>query len=273
MLQLLATICLGLNFSMATSVGPGDVPGDLEKWIETDPPKDGTGRWRVANYDIRHEWVVALRDDRPKVRLRDRTDEAPAPLPFDVEPYSSKQRRFSIKVTDGWIVAYNAGEWGGAIWWYSPDGQERYKISEAGVHGFIPTEEGLLALEGLAHMRRDKGRILRLTEAPGGRWKSEDFVDLKHAPEVCVKAADGSLIVATTRRLLRVVPASKKVEVILDDVFWGGLYPNSMVITPAGVTYLGMRHGVAKVEKEKGGSRRLRWLLPNKAFDEKEIDE
>ncbi len=59
---------------------------------------------------------------------------------------------------------------------------------------------------------------------------------------------------------------------LLDKVFWGGLYPNSMVITPEGTTYLGMRHGVAKIEIEKGGSRRVHWLLPNKAFVELKLN-
>jgi hypothetical protein len=172
----------------------------------------------------------------------------------------------SIEVSDGWIVSFNAGEFGGGLWWFSPDGKERHKIAEARIRGFIPTEAGLLALEGLAHMRSSEGRLLRLTRAPGGRWQSEDFIVLKHCPEVSASAADGSLMVATTNQLLKIVPASKKVEVLLDEVFWGGLYPNSMVVTPAGIIYLGMRHGVAKAEK-KGGSWRLRWLLPNKEFD------
>ena len=266
------TICLGLPCLAATLVGLDDVPTDLKKWIETDPPKRGSSRWGVANYS-KHEWRVFLRDDRPEARLRDREADAPEPLPFEIKEGSAKEglykRRLSIKVSDGWIVSHNAGEFGGGIWWFSPDGKERHKIAKARAIGFIPTEAGLLAIEGLAHLSSSKGRILRLTQAPEGRWQSEDFIDLKHAPEAYTKSADGSLTIATTNRLLRVVPATKEVEVLLDEAFWGGLYPNSMVITPDGATYLGMRHGVARVEK-KGAARRVRWLLPNKEFDDGE---
>jgi hypothetical protein len=122
-----------------------------------------------------------------------------------------------------------------------------------------------LALEGLAHGGQSTGRIIRLVRDREGRWRSEDLIDLRHAPEVGETKADGSLLIATTRRLLRVVPSDKTVEVLHDDAFWGGLYPNSLVVTPGGAIYLGMRHGVAKLEK-KGGQYRVAWLLPNKQF-------
>jgi hypothetical protein len=269
------TISLGLLCLGTTLVGPDDIPSDLGKWIDTDPPKQGSRRSGTANSDTKHEWLVSLRDDRPEARLRTAKDDVPAPLPFDFEEGTAKEglygkRRFSVKVEDGWIVGINAGEFGGGLWWFSPDGKERYQVAkDTRIRGLISTEAGLFALEGLAHMSTDRGRILRLTQTPAGRWQSEDFIDLKHAPEVFTKAADGSLTIATTGRLLRVVPATKEVEVLVDEAFWGGLYPNSMVITPEGVTYMGMRHGVAKVEKKKGDSSRVRWLLPNKEFDKK----
>jgi hypothetical protein len=271
MLRVLATVCVGLCVSAATLVGPGDVPSDLSKWIETEPPIQRSDRWYAANQDTKHEWVVSLRDNRPQARLRNAEDEAPEPLPFEIKKGSYKAglagKRLSVKVSDGWIVSFNGGEFGRGLWWFAPDGKSRYKIAEAWIEGFIPTEVGLLALEDLAIGSRSKGRIIRLSQAPGGKWQSEDFVDLEKRPKVYAKAADGSLMIATTDRLLRVNPASKKVDVLIYDAFWGILYPNSMVITADGSIYVGMRHGVAKIEKTKGGSYRVRWLLPNKDFE------
>jgi hypothetical protein len=80
---------------------------------------------------------------------------------------------------------------------------------------------------------------------------------------------DGSLLIATTRRLLRVLPSDKTVEVLHKDAFWGWLYPDSLVVTPGGVIYLGMRHGVARIEK-KGRQYQVVWLLPKKEFVESE---
>jgi hypothetical protein len=270
MLRMLATICLGLHLATLTTAGPDDVPIDLEKWIEVDPPEELSPRWLAANGD-RHEWVVTLRDDHPRVHLRDRKAEVPTPLPFEIKPGSSREglrgNRTSIKVDDGWIVAFNSGEFGAGLWWFSPDGKEREKLAEAWVRGFIPTDKGPLAVEGIAHGFSSTGRILRLARVRGGRWRSEDFVDLGHAPSGYVKDADGSLLVATTERLLRVAPSTGKVEVILDEVCWSDMYPNSMVVTRSGTVYLGMRHAVVRVDK-KGKSWQLHWLVPNKEFDE-----
>jgi hypothetical protein len=73
------------------------------------------------------------------------------------------------------------------------------------------------------------------------------------------------LLIATTNRLLRVVPSDKSVDVLHDNAFWGWFYPNSLVVTPGGTIYLGMRHGVAKLEK-KGKEYKVAWLIPNRLF-------
>ena len=87
-----------------------------------------------------------------------------------------------------------------------------------------------------------------------------------------MKRPDGSLLVATTDRFLKVSPADKKVEVLISDVFWGGLYPNSVIATTDGIAYLGMRHGVAKIE-EKDGVYKAVWLLPSKEFVDMKLPE
>ena len=51
---------------------------------------------------------------------------------------------FSVKVSDGWIIGFNAGEFGAGLWWFSPDGKKREKISGDQVVGFFVTDAGLL---------------------------------------------------------------------------------------------------------------------------------
>jgi hypothetical protein len=267
MSRLVVTICVGLIGLAFAEPGQEDFPTDLGKWVTLDPPGPSSDEWLVANNDFKHEWVVTLRDGRPVAHLRGK--ETPAPLPFEIAPGTAREGlsgwRYSIKVSDGWIVAFNAGEFGAGLWWFSPDGKKRDKISEAWINDFIETKSGLLALEGIAHGVGSEGQILQLIRSPTGRWRAEVFVNLKHAPDVGVKQTDGSLIVATTHRLLRVVPADKKVEVVLDDAFWGGLYPNSIAVTQDGTIYLGMSHGIAKLERKSGKSK-VTWLLPNQRF-------
>jgi hypothetical protein len=278
MRRMLAIFLVGLHFPTLAIGSFDDFPADLEKWIKLDPPKwASSDEWIVANNDTEHEWVVNVREGRPRVRLRKERDETPQPLPFEIMEGTAREglfgRRLSTRVSDGYLVAFNAGEFGAGLWWFSTDGKKREKLAKAWVNGFIETDRGPLALEGLAHGGATEGRIVRLARGKDDRWHAEDFLDLKAPPEpVYVKETDGSLIIATTRRLLRVVPSDKSVEVLLEEVFWEGLYPNSMVVTPDGTIYLGMRHGVAGVERQ-GGKCKLTWLLPNREFANKKPKE
>lgn len=248
-----------------------DFPNDLMRWYETDPPELGSTEWSTANRDV-HEWEVTAGEQGVRVKLVSGTDGRSSILPFKIKPGGPTDgmigRRTAVKVEDGWLVGFDAGEFGRALWWFSPDGKKRYKISEIQVICFFSVEKDVLAVEGLAHMSHNHGKVDRIFRGANGRWQGETFVDLGHAPQVSVRDADGSIIVVTTNRLLRIFPASKKVEVMLDRMFWGGLYPNSMAITPKGTIYVGMRRGVAKIEK-KGSALGVRWLMPSKEYAEK----
>ena len=66
----------------------------------------------------------------------------------------------AIKVADGWLIGRNAGEWGGDLWWYAPDGKTHYKVSDEQIHGFLQTKDGLFAFEGLEHLTLNMGHCL-----------------------------------------------------------------------------------------------------------------
>ncbi len=249
MKDVLATLCALVILAAVTRAGPDDFPEDLGKWIAVEPPEKNSDDWLAANHSS-HEWTVILRDGRPRVLRRDPSLQRPGALPFEIAPGMADEglagRRYTSRVNDGWIVAFNAGEFGAGLWWFSPDGKTRRKIAEAWIGGFVRTDSGLLAIEGLAHKGESRGRILRLVRDPQGRWNAEDIVEPEECAQVAVKAADGSLLVATTAELLRVDPSTKKAKVLVQDAFWGGLYPSSMVVGQDGTIYLGMRQGVAQ---------------------------
>ncbi len=260
---------------LASGAGSGalESPNDLAKWVVTKPPVEGDARWKAAAFDPEHTWVVSLQNGLPSARLKSRDEPVPAPLPFTIHARIDEEgldgRRLSVKVDDGWILAFNEGEWGGWLWWFSPDGKRHYKIaSRCWVNGFVETDAGLLMVGGLSHLGDDeRGGITRLSrKKEDGRWHREGFVTLGEEAELAVKDGDGTLIVATPRRLLRIHPTTRKVDVLVGDGFWNCLYPTSMVLTTQGAVYLGMRHGVAKVER-RGGAYRVEWLLPTEDFD------
>jgi hypothetical protein len=220
-------------------------------------------RWREANWSL-EEWDVFLRDGHPSVRAWKSEQDDRAKLPFAIKPGQAADglygRIYAVKVADGWIVGFNAGEFGAGLWWFAPDGKSRYQISYDRVCGFAQTSKGLLALEGLAHLGSDRGQLIGVNRGAQGQWQTDPFVDLGNAPEAATRDKDGSLIVVTTERLLR-VRLDKQVDVLLDHAFWGGLYSNSVIMDGTGSIYIGMRKGVAKITRA-GRKRTVSWLLP-----------
>lgn len=240
-------------------------PKGFARWTLHTPPKNDSAESRKANYSD-YEWVVSRSHNRVIIKKQVSNEPQQPTLPFDVEHLKGNNTpyflglRYIAKVNDGWLVGFNAGEWGGTLWWFSPNGKKRYMISKDQVCGYIRTKVGLLALEGLAH-GFPRGKIIRLRQVKG-RWTSERFVDLRDAPYAVAQDADGSLVVATTERLLR-VHLNKKVSVLLKGDLWSGTYLDSMVRAPSGNFYMGMRYAVAKISRVKN-TYKVQWLIPDK---------
>jgi hypothetical protein len=215
-------------------------------------PKEEEADWKKLPFTIKPRWTQAeglvVDSVKPQTEKRSRP---------------GKTNVYTAKVADGWIVGLNAGEFGASLWWFAPDGKKWYQISDDQVRGFLQTSQGLLALEGLAHLSGDRGQIIGVNRGANGQWQSDPFVDLGSAPDAAAHDKDGSLIVVTTTRLFR-VRLDKQVDILLDKAFWGGLYPNSIIVDGSGTFYIGMRHGVAKITRA-GRKHTVTWLLPNQA--------
>jgi hypothetical protein len=218
-------IAVAFLILIGLSADAGVYAEDLSKWKATEPPERGGDRWLAANHDS-HEWEVYLRENGVSVRPRvaqyskekgwvDRQENCSA-MPFEVKKGTQAEgMRGDVVCTDvfdGWIIAYNAGEFGGWVWWFSPDGSRKYQInSNANVIGFIRTETGLLAVEGLAH-GRSSGKLLRLRPNGDGIWSAELFLDIKYAPEAFFKESAKSVVIATSEQLIRVHLDSAKLN-------------------------------------------------------------
>jgi hypothetical protein len=57
-------------------------------------------------------------------------------------------------VDDGWLVGFNQGEFGAALYWFSRDGKHSYKISDHQVVDFFSLQDDVYAFEGLARLRK-----------------------------------------------------------------------------------------------------------------------
>jgi hypothetical protein len=256
----LAIVCITACHCWAED---GSIPRDVANWLTLAPPKHNSLAWRAAN-SSQYEWLVSEDHGHVVATKAPRHWPTPPKLPFRLVRRVPDGEIRAVRVADGWLVGRDAGEWGGDLWWYSPNGVKRYEISRRQVRGFYDTPGGLFGIDGLAHMSLDFGHVLRLRTNSTGHWIAETFADLHGAPRVAMADADGSLLIVTTRRLLRVHP-DKRVEELLADAFWWGMYPISIVKTGSGNIYIGMRHGIVRIRRDDAKNT-LAWLLPNEAF-------
>ncbi|HTE19585.1 MAG TPA: hypothetical protein VK689_14550, partial [Armatimonadota bacterium] len=115
------------------------------------------------------------------------SSEQSSPAPFLVRRLEGRwgAARF-LRVPDGWLAGFDAGEFGGSLWWFSPDGKREHQISEHQVRGFFHTNTGILATAGLSHENVSEGQVLRIRRGSKGRWIATPLVNLGHRPEAAM---------------------------------------------------------------------------------------
>lgn len=244
----------------------------------------------AANYS-KYEWEVYLDNGNPLVKpLTMRGDtggvctlEPPLQSPFPVPSLRNIQgmdelyENISTKVDDGWIICFATA--GDAVkkelWWFSLDVSRKYKISEDKIVKFFKIDNQLFALEGRSYLEGEKkidtGKILLLQKQSGtSKWISDTILILPQAPHAGCLIDDGSLYIVTTSSVLK-VSDMKKVDVIVKDAFWEGLYPVSIIKTDSGLIYIGMRQGVAKLNISDA-NQKIEWLVPSQKRLEEDLE-
>jgi len=153
-------------------------------------------------------------------------------------------------------VAFNRGEWGGALYWFSTDGKTNYKISDHQVVDFFLVGSRLQAIEGLAHMVLSRGSVIAIDRV-AGRWQATTAQALPAAPYAVVTTEEGAAYIVLSNAVVAL--RSGRLETIIEETSWDGLYPNSAVLGVDGSLYVGMRQFVGRVGLADGS---LTFLVP-----------
>jgi hypothetical protein len=184
--------------------------------------------------------------------------------PFTPQAENFKDAYVSFKVDDGWLIGFNQGEFGAALYWFDQSGQSRYKISDHQVVAFFPSSDGILAIEGLAHLGLSYGSIIRITRK--SQWQAEKLTLLPEAPYAGALFRNGRMLLVLSDSLAEYYRRGNREELTFleKDGGWGGLYPNSVLLTDDETkAYMGMRQFVAEYDFKH---RTLRFLIPNSSF-------
>jgi hypothetical protein len=253
----LASVAITLTFQGQATAQ--DIP---DGWTPFSSAIDETARF-CGSYAER-DWEVKLEEGRLKVSEWAGDSIKEAALPFTITNGSSEAGlegdRYAEKVDDGWLVGFDAGEWGGALWWFSEDGRIRKKLTDENITGFVRLSAGIFALAGLVHLQDWGGKVLRVEKNEGDGWKATEFADLTSAPVASVVESPESILVLTWARLVRVRMSSGTVEVI-SKTNYEDLNPNSLALGTTDTIFVGMRHFITRLTPTGTGYKE-EWFVP-----------
>jgi hypothetical protein len=227
-----------------------DYSAALNGWISAPFPEDPYKVWAAAGASrSRDEWQVYLDNDVIKI------------VPYEPN-WQGPPVKYILPVSDGKLVGYNRGEWGGDLWWYSEDGKSKYKISDDQIHGFIKTSSDIFGLEGYNHMTFLRGRLVKITkDKDTNKWHSKKFLNFDDLPRAGTLDKNDSMIIVAGNSLVR-VSLKGKAQYLVKDGHWGDLIPNSIVVDSNDNFYIGMSIGI--ITGSLSNPSQIQWLVPNK---------
>jgi hypothetical protein len=234
-----------------------DYPSFPVGWVEAPAPSQNNSL-QCANYS-RHEWSVersnginvydSAVDKRPGVVL-------PSGLVRTKEMIGKPTAQ---KVDDGWLVGFDAGEFGGGLWWADQSGQHTKKLTGEHVVAFVPRGDAVLVFTGLAHLFTDKGNIYSFTaKEPGGLAL---IANLGSAPSAATIEDARTVLVATHIGVLRLT-TDNRLEKLYENRAMELLYPNSIIEDAAGNIVVGMRFYALRLERNGAGYKSV-WYIPS----------
>ncbi len=236
---------------------------DHRVWARVRPPGAASEARRCANWT---EWSVrvATREDGRLLATIETggqsassgtQDRLPFPLVSDIR---GPGRTLWTRMKDGYVVAFNHGEFGGSLWWYSLTGNSRTRIGDAAVVGFadiqLPSRDVVAGtIEGLAHLSAESGSLRVIERRGQNAFTVTPLTRLPGAPQAVAPGKRGSFVV-TNSAIVQV--GSDGTVAKLADVNFSDLYPDSIVETAEGLIYVGARRYLVQVDTH---ARTTRW--------------
>jgi hypothetical protein len=260
-----ASLAAAIAMSQAAHGWPA-YDSDVNKWIEIQPPTKSAEHqiWYYAADYCQFSWLVAREDRIVRAKL---TDNGQDRRSLDHPRFQTKAEHFSggyafQRVEDGWLVGFNEGEFGAALYWFSHDGRTKYKISDHQVESFMVTPKGIIAIEGLAHMV-PLGSLIRLNRNPKTqRWIATELKRFSGAPEAIIRLSDGRFIVAVSDSLVELTP-DFKMKTLIKSANWITHVYSMVASADESKIYVGVTQYVCEYDFGRG---KLRYLVPDRKF-------
>ena len=232
----------------------------LNRFKDTIPPNEWSDRWSKLN----NSRAFAVSYSNGQLSVSD-------------DPRHSNTPTFALE--DGELLGVDYGEWGGGLYYKPADTTRktfyingrpgptsndpfrgglmipksnplnerlkgRFLIARGNVKFIFPYHNCLFYMTGLAHMGLNSGGLYRLGIQKDSFTVSLEM-DFGEEPEAMAVYND-NIYIATFQGFCIVNKYGR--EQIFTKLFWGGLYPTSMVVADEHHIYVGLRGGYALID-------------------------
>ena len=268
-----ASLALVSVFALAAGVADPRLP----EWVPVPAPHTWSRAWLCANYS--DSWYLRSSESGHLELLSAPDRRVEDPIPFTIAPAEDRRgARHVLQANAGWLVGFDAGEFGGGLWWYRSAGAEGARIrppTDAPVHpsdyykadnvrGFGRVGGELVVLVGLDHLEGRSGRVFEV-KATGEDVVLAPRAVLDGSPQAWV--ADGSSLLVLTDTSLYLLSGPTTTTVVhtfTGDL--GGLYPTSMMRTDDGQIYIGLRRYLIRLTPLADRGYMEQWWVPRSCF-------
>src|SRR5215469_10804985 len=235
-------------------------------WIATTEPSgpfEEHLKLMQANYSW-HDWRVSASSGRLEItdggnRHHDRAD-----LVFPPHFHRTKDMigyAMTLRAGGNWLIGFNGGEFGGGLWWTSPDGKRTKLLTRENVQAFVQRGKDVLVLTGLAHLTYNQGAAYLFRPA-GDDGEITHIADLDSAPYVALLESDGSVLIALSNGVVTLRPDGTVVRLYKQEEM-PILYPNSIAGEESDGIFVGMRFYVLRLRRRADGIYESTWFEPS----------
>lgn len=252
-IPVLFALLIGTQQQAADLASWHEVHGDVSALVECAGYSDVAVRATTAENDSLRLDIV---DRKAFIRDRNPLTRGPQGLPFPVpEELSAGGAWVTKQVSDGWLIGFDAGEFGGGLWWLDHSGTRREKLAPDNIFAFADGPAPLVvAVGGRAHLDKSTGTALVLSG--GNAWKIAAQLALGGKPRA-ITSHEGDIFVVIDTAVVRIERA-ERVSTVADGLPASRLTPVSMAAANHDL-YIGFSLILGRVRLVDGSKT---WFLP-----------
>lgn len=189
-----------------------------------EPPEKGSAAW----YELNYAQGFSVNTENSNLQIMKAERKRPAALDLD----------------HGKLRGIDHGEWGGRLEFiFNDPSKEPVLIKTGNIKFVFRFKHQIFFIEGLAHLGFNQGAMFRL-KCSEDTFEYEKVCDFEDAPQA-ILVKDDRIFIASYSGFY-IMDEGLKNEVLLQDTFWGGLYPNS-IAGDNDKLYIGIRGGYVQL--------------------------